>query len=522
MYIEPNSKIVLLKNCPIDDTYNHTLYFANAGEQESYFLSLAKYTLNRQSYQRVQRGKMRVEYKADDLYDCNYVMFQNTNYGGKWFYAFIKKVEFVNNITSEVEFEIDVMQTWFFDYTLGACFVEREHTATDVVGENTVPENLETGDYVSDDFDGTRRLSPLSIVVASTFDDSYEDVGGSIYAGLYSGLYYSVFENNADGAQACTDFIREAGSKTDGIVAVFLMPTCMVTGMNEDVNTYRIAKSKKRDLKRADGATVKNNKLLTYPYNFMYVSNLQGGHAVFNYEDFSGVDCSFILTGDMTPNPSAILVPTNYKGVVTNYDEKITLSGYPQLCYATDSYKQWLAQSGVGLAVNTVGIGVNAGATVAKATTLAATTTSAATAAGATIAASVAIPVACVAVAGILASIYQHSKMPDQAHTSSASSTMASVGLLDFAFMHKHIKPEYATIIDDYFTMYGYAVHRVKVPNRVARPHWTFTKTMGCVVHGSVPNDDMKKICGIYDKGITFWRNGNEVGNYYLDNGVSG
>jgi hypothetical protein len=66
--------------------------------------------------------------------------------------------------------------------------------------------------------------------------------------------------------------------------------------------------------------------------------------------------------------------------------------------------------------------------------------------------------------------------------------------------------------------MYGYAQHIRKVPNRAVRPHWTYTKTIGCCVKGSVPADDMASICAIYDKGITFWKNGDEVGNYNLPN----
>ena len=47
---------------------------------------------------------------------------------------------------------------------------------------------------------------------------------------------------------------------------------------------------------------------------------------------------------------------------------------------------------------------------------------------------------------------------------------------------------------------------------------WTYTKTRGCVLVGDAPADDVRAICNIYDSGITFWKNGNEVGNYSLDN----
>ena len=76
----------------------------------------------------------------------------------------------------------------------------------------------------------------------------------------------------------------------------------------------------------------------------------------------------------------------------------------------------------------------------------------------------------------------------------------------------------YARRIDDYFTRFGYALGINAIPQINVRPHWTYVKTIGCTVKGSIPSDDMKKICSIYDKGITFWRNANEVGNYSLDN----
>ena len=72
--------------------------------------------------------------------------------------------------------------------------------------------------------------------------------------------------------------------------------------------------------------------------------------------------------------------------------------------------------------------------------------------------------------------------------------------------------------IDDYFNMYGYAIHRCKIPNRNVRPHWTYTKTIGCCIVGSLPSDSAKHICDIYNAGITFWKNGSEVGQYQLDN----
>ena len=152
MYIQPTTNIKLLRNVPLDTTYEHTIYFDDANKQHSYFNGLAKYNLTNYTYQRVKRGVSRVGIKADSLYDCNYMMFQNTSYGDKWFYAYITNVEFINNECSEITFELDVMQTWFFDYSVDHCFVEREHTETDVIGEHIEPESVATGEYVFNNF----------------------------------------------------------------------------------------------------------------------------------------------------------------------------------------------------------------------------------------------------------------------------------------------------------------------------------------------------------------------------------
>ena len=144
-YIAPNSIIKIMHNVPLDDTYNHTIKFASLSAQQTYFngSSIVKYTLDKQSYQRVERGKMRVEILSDNLYDCNYLAFQNTSFGTKWFYAFITSVEYVNDVTSEISFEIDVMQSFLFDVTVGSCFVEREHVTNDTIGANTIAEPID-------------------------------------------------------------------------------------------------------------------------------------------------------------------------------------------------------------------------------------------------------------------------------------------------------------------------------------------------------------------------------------------
>lgn len=507
MYVAPQTSIRILKNVPLDNTYNNTIYFSSAENQQTYFSGLTKYTVNDATYQRVNKGIMRVEYSADNLYDCNYLMFRNNGFGTKWFYAFITSVEYVNNITSEIQFELDVMQTWMFDYELKECLVEREHSASDNIGDNTIPENLELGEYVTDDFDGTGVLGGLSIVIAATFDDEMTKAIGSRYGGLFSGIQYTVFENNAEGAGEAEQFIETATDEglADGIVSIFMIDSSMVSEkFSSSPKSYQIVKGK--NIYALGEYTPRNKKLFTYPYNFLYVTNLQGGSAAFPYEYFDGLTCTFQLTGDMSCDPSVVLAPRKYKGSgnLPNYDEKLVLTGYPQCPFAIDSYRAWLAQSKASLTVSAmsmaIGMAVPASQGLLPFVSYLGSQIPSAT--------------------SMLVENYQHSIAPPQARGGTGSSTAASIGILDFAFMHKHIREEYARIIDEYFDMYGYACHRVKVPNRIVRPAWTYTKTSGCVIKGNLPADDIARICSIYDAGIRFWTNGNNVGNYSINNSV--
>ena len=83
------------------------------------------------------------------------------------------------------------------------------------------------------------------------------------------------------------------------------------------------------------------------------------------------------------------------------------------------------------------------------------------------------------------------------------------------------ITKNYGMMLDSYFDMFGYAIKQHGVPNMNARPNWTFVKTIGCNVGGAIPADDASVIEAIFDNGIRFWKNHNNIGNYSLNNAPS-
>ena len=514
MWIEPNGVVKILYNVDLDDNYDNTLYFANRTAQFNYFNQLVKYTYSKITYQRVKRNYIRVEINAENLYDCNYIMFQNTSFGNKWFYAFIKKVEYLSNMVSEIEYEIDVMQTWFWDCTMQECFIERQHSYTDNVGDNLIEENLELGEYVSNGFNpslnsnNTPLLGSPFLVIASTVyiksgDVVYTKFDGDYVNGIFTGLYYHIFQVTTQGVLNIRDFIedviRDTGS-TDCVVDIFMIPAFLVPDhLNPSVHrftpmqeTYSFAKP----LSSIDGYTPRNKKLLTYPFNFLEVIDVHGNEGVYQYEYFSGNNVVFDYTGAISCDPSMMITPRNYKGVDYNYNEKMVYKGFPHCSFDTDLWKVYLAQN-VGTLLPTLAVGT---------ALLASPPTGVTQMAGIT------------AVANSLNKVRQAQIQGPQAKGNFNGDIIFSSGVYDFYYNKLSIRNEYAKIIDDYFDMFGYATKRVLVPNISSRPYWNYVKTVDANIVGSVPADDLKTIKNNFNKGITFWKTTGNIGDYTNDN----
>lgn len=503
MYIAPNTNIRVLKDVPLDNTYRNTILFTSATNQLNYFLSKQKYAFNNQTYQRVNNGVMTLNRSADDLYDCNYVMFQNPSYGNKWFYAFILSVEYVGNTTAEIRFEIDIMQTWHFDYSVNMSFVEREMSVTDKPGDNLVPENLELGEYIYKDLGLSSLFTLYQIVIAATFDEDMEDATGGMYGGVYSGLHYNTFST----WQSASSFIADATeqNKADGIVSIFMLPVAFTADYQATIpEAFTIERDK--HLSDIDGYIPKNNKLFTAPYNMLYVTNNEGGAANYPFEYFSTDKCTFKVSGAMCCTPECMIYPVSYKGVQNNYNEKLTIGNFPQCAFTVDTFKAWVAQNQNRIAYDAA-IGI--AQTVGGGLTMYAT--------GGLAGGGMAMG-GFEKVAGLVATASDKSTLPPQAKGGGGSIINMANQIKGFQFFYAYIRAEFAQIIDNYFNTYGYATHRVKIPNRTIRPHWNYVKTQNVSLTGSVPADDMARLRQIYDNGVTFWRNGNEVGDYSLDN----
>lgn len=530
---DPNITKVYLLNVPLENDYKHTLYFDSASAQKSYFdgKRVSGCSFTDFSYQR-KDGFIRVPLHYDTLVSqgVNYVMYQNSAYNTeRWFYAFITDMKYVDDGRTDIYIETDVMQTWMFDIDVKASFVEREHCADDTVGLHTYPEALETGEYVCNGhvMDESLRAgddNSLMIVVGITIDkDGAGYEAGLKYNGMYSAVCYLAWSmTQADKVSEYIDSLARAG-EVEKVQCVFIAPYNLCKGATADTgrgvptsndpetHTVQILTNTALD---GYGSKVKNNKVKTYPYNYLLVTNNSGGSAVYQYELFKAaepIDPEFKVQGVLTPGCSIRLVPMYYKGVALNDDEGLNLGKYPICNWTSDIYTNWLTQNSANIAVS---MGGSALSILGGAALLA--TGGGAMVGGGMIAGGVG------SIAGKLAQINQQSYQPPQANGNlNCGDVVTASNRNTFHFYNMSIKKEYAQIIDEYFTMFGYKTCRVKVPEKNHRPHFWYTKTIDVSIDGSIPNRDMQKIKECYNNGITFWKSTAKIGDYSVDNSIN-
>lgn len=533
MYVAPNTDLYLLSGVPLLPNYENTIYFSSAADQQTYFTSqqFSPQMFQALSYQRETLGVVRVKANAETLHSVNYMMFRNTAFGSKWFYAFVTSVEYVNNATTEVRYMIDVMQTWAFDYSLNMCFVEREHVADDSWGIHTLDEGLDTGAYM---FQGSTiegetgyhdpAFTNYQIVIAATFSGTYDstanhytfvDSVGGLYGGVYSGLRYNVCST----AALANLFIADAtlANLADGIVSIFMMPFPL---LNASSSTEAVTISRQINRPLTIGAyTPRNNKLLTYPYTFLHVINNNGSEANYRWErSGTSAGIQMRLKAAMQVTPECEIVPVQYNGAALDYNDRFVSSDFPQCSYNTDLFKAWVAQKSHGGWLVDLGNGFRD--TQARYSAYASAPTPAAQ--------SVAIASTVANVVGNVANLIGtgmiYDSLPPQNRGVTSNVLNVSDGRQGFSYYNAYIREENAIVIDQFFDRFGYKCCLTKTPNRAVRQRWTYTKTQGCTVSGTLPAADADVICKIHDAGITYWRyrgvDDTLVGNYspLLDN----
>ena len=543
MVIVPDTEIILIKS-PLKLDENNQITFATATAQHDYFISLSHLDYDGCTYQR-KDGVIRYDTdqydelgvatgnpKFEDLLQYNYCMYKNDSYKDKWFYAFVTDCKYINDGTTELTIETDVFQTWQFDLSYMNSFIEREHVSNDTIGSHTIPEGLETGDYVCNavgNLATNMKTCYVGAMVSVIPDGLTTNTFNTRYGGIFCGGVMLVFE---DWLSAC-NFTRayDLVNKPEAITSMFMIPQSLVgtisswttCGMTEGSHTINfscavvpytdsetlLATTSITMNSTLNGYSPKNNKLFTWPYNYFYVSNTTGSDVDFKYEDFVSNSPSFKTLGTITPGCSIRSVPMNYKllsdtnSSYNHFNCGIPGPKYPICSWINDSFTNWLTEQSVnnslGFFGGIAGVGVGTALVVSGVGSVAGVGM---------------IGGGIGSIINTMKGIHDHSMIPPQTkgNTNTGDVAFAS-GSFEQPYYKMSVRYEYAKMIDDYFSMYGYKVNRLATPNIHKRSNWDYIKTIGANIEGNVPESDLSKIRSLFDNGCTFWH----TTQYYLD-----
>lgn len=494
---------------------------------------------NNYSFLRIGENKINVGIPYKTCIKANYIAMQNPYYSNKWFFGFIDKIEYNSEKSTIISYTVDEMSTWWDYWNRKSCFVLREHVNDDTLGLHTLPESLETGDYIINEHQTDNYNSDLTVIMASTLDPNDKINMISKYNGIPTGCAYYRYDSVLAGlpmqSQMITDINKLAGSQ-DAIVGMFLAPKWL-SGGGETINGLLNPTSEIGEfsmlitkINNLNGYTPKNNKCLCYPYCYFEVTNATGQANTYRqevWESASDVESrlKFNVEGCLTPGCSVRGYPYNYNGALFNYDEGISLGKYPQLNWNTDHYTNWLVQNGVSIGAlkldavqsKTLSFGINTALDVAK----------------------ISSGDPDVAVAGVeqlgntadnlwnfMQEKYHHSLVPPTLHGSlNCGDVITASGINKFHIYKMTVKYEVAKTIDDYFTRFGYQVNSLKIPNYTGRPIYNYIKVSSGEIVGysnndnvNIPETSMTIINSVFRKGTTIWHNHSNIGNYDLDN----
>jgi len=546
MIVIPNSKVRLLSTVPFTNTYEHVRTFTDANDQYTYFSSRPSKYYDNLTYQR-EEVAVKVPEGYDQLIDYNYLMYQNTEFGGKWFYAFIIRKEYVNPDTTRIYFQLDVFQTWQFNFNWNPSFVIREHrdrwNADGSPVINTVDEGLNYGtDYKTVNI---TQVIPhtdvffLVMVCQRRMDVNSKEIEPNLNGSIQPLTYY-VHPFRMDGSvpSITMDGLNQTLSPIDEVLTALYTSTETVNNIaslyiteyiGHDSLSYSMTEFEPVNIQDSTGTDfvtlrVKNlpqyktlvksqgnkyngytdvseSKLLMHPYTVTILTDLKGNQREIKNEYIEGQNLDIHIKGSIGTNNKVSYHIDNYlMGDIANSGEtaleNAIINNNPNdVPIITDLLSAYLQGNRNAIQNQKSSILFNQSMGVAG------------NAIGGNILGTVSS-----AGHGYLEMAGLMAKQKDIANTPPSISSMGGNTAFDYGndikglyIIKKEITPEYRKKLSDYFQLYGYKINELKIPNLKTRASFNFVHVTQANITGDVPNEDLNQIKGIFERGVTLW-----------------
>lgn len=543
----------LYANVPFFNGCDYSRKFNTPAERTNYFNAL-KYREEVQIQYMAEEDEYRFNGNYDEIIgNCNYMSYNNQS---RIFYCFIDSIRYINPNVCAIKFSIDYYMTYQFDLVWKDCFIEREHVSDDSYGLHTVPEYIGTGEQILNkmnyNWSGYPNISGnFNMALCAFLSDWIKGSETSLYSPAYCGTvnlgymwsaamipnsaHPDDFDNSlstqAKRLKTLYDYINsQSGLDTTIISSLYMIPLeflkngirsniyygseecgSMLNQTNGIQNGYESEEIPiTYTTNTIDGSYIpNNNKIWTYPYSYLLLDNNQGLQVKYRLEDMihdatkQGFTLNFKIHGSQLPDSTAFMIPLNYPKTASIAESQIYssyISKFPMCISNTATYENWLnghyasmTNSIVSSAFNTI--------------TSPLLSNSPEQAVGGVINGFQGI-------FSVMAKGIDMENIPDTSKGNSSGSGNYSARKFRFDFYRVTPRKEFAKIIDDYFSMFGYKVNRLGTPEFNTRQYYNYYKIPYINIIGDIPNDALDAIKIQFNKGFTLW-NDNDIGNYH-------
>lgn len=490
----------------------------------------------------------------EDLTQCNYLMYQNTDISNKWYFAFIDNVKYNSLNSVIISHTIDVWQTYQFDITYYKNLILRAHVAksADTVGRWLAPEPIsvapeferkhnvfndlswtpqyvlhstsvynpttkkyeykgsgtgaslsaEYGIFVDSDNDVQEvvkkygKLSPAE-ALKSDNDDEYSNWIADLLTGQIESFEKSL--NNAVKLISTTS-ISQLQDHRNELIGLYAIPAWVHSGTNK----YATNNIKKKDVTTtlptttlACGYTPRNKKMLSSLCKAYLFYNENGFKLPLKPELFTSDTPVFTVKATELSTNGFLLQIGSY----ADYTAKTN-----KISYNCENRLGYDANTGLDKVLNTLTSAVG----VVNAVGSVASQAFAGNVGG--------------AVQGAVGAVQQSINMID-ALGQRGVNTGASGDIMSIT--EKRAMPVFADVsptvaqcryIDDYLDVYGYAINEIgKISTYMKnRSNWNYIQVANCNIKVSAPNDDVNKLKQMFESGVTIWHK--NFGDYDQNN----
>lgn len=375
--------------------------------------------------------------------------------------------------------------------------------------------------------------------------------GDKDYEGNYK-LKEPLNEQSLDWLNSIINQYTSVG-KLDAIVESFIHYSGFINTNWPDDGDYRyylplIEVGINRELKMDGGFIPKNNKLFAFPFSSLKIIGY-GGESELKYELFPK-NIRFGIVSKFFAGSSIELYPTNYSGILDDFEDGVVGQPLPIFPYTKDAYLNEYnaslntrSQAVLAMEQNKnlafITNGVN---TISNSTQLAGSGLTKVIGGSDTgkLAGNLinniggqigAIGTGIVqnkaaelqynqGLDKMFATLQDVENRPSSIANQNASPSIPAVmkdAVVPFV-QRCSIREVFARRIDEFFTRYGYKVNKFKEVNIHTRPVFNFLKCSQARVEGSIPQEDLIAIKNILEKGITFWHDPSKIYDYTVDN----